>query len=118
MEEGSYLEGEAALGSTIFGTVEQRNIALERVALIGQLGSGMIPSSDDIKKSNAIVVAPGTEAEAPVPSSDNIKKGNAIVVAPGAEGGAPVNTGEVNVRDFFFVLMVVVLQPLVVLLQP
>ncbi len=79
MEEGGYLEGEAALGSTLFGTTDQRKIALERAQLIGQLGSSvMIPSSNG-----------------------DIKKNSAIIVAPGAEGGVPVNTGEVNVRDVF-----------------
>ncbi len=73
MEEGSYLEGEAALGSTLFGTTEQRKIALERAHLIGELGGGTTLSKDDIKKNSA------------------------ILVAPGAEGGLPVNTGETNV---------------------
>ncbi len=78
MEEGSYYEGEAALGSTLFGTTDQRKIALERAQLIGQLGNTVTPLSNG-----------------------DIKKSSAIIVAPGAEGGVPVNTGEVNVRNVF-----------------
>ncbi len=77
MEDGSYLDGEAALGSTLFATTDQRNIALERARLIGELGNSVNLSKGDIQKSNA------------------------IIIAPGAEGGLPVNTEENTVRDIF-----------------